>query len=321
MPVFNKTALIFSVLVLSGLAGFSQTRDSIPEKIKAYVADKFPMARVLNLEYNTVSPYRFSSKFLGTALPEGKVENFYQLKASANINFISNRKWTLGTIVNYRYVSVGLENENNKRDFQYHSESLNLTRYATLFGKVVVFTASAIVDGSEHDFERVRGVLTGTIVLKATRQTQMAVGLIGLIDPGAIVPVVPSFSYKHQFRNGWLADVILPKGLLLRKNVFANGRFSIGSELENTFFYLYNVDKSGKTYSLNQMEINSGLTYEHHLGGSFIATVKSGMKNMIEAKVFEKSARQNDYIFKAIPEASLYFNIGLSFNPFGQKKK
>ncbi|WP_316838557.1 DUF6268 family outer membrane beta-barrel protein [Pedobacter gandavensis] len=320
MPIFNKGAISFSFLMLSGVAGFSQKRDSIPERAKAYVADKFPMARVLNLEYNTVIPYRYNSTFHGADQPERKVENFYQLKASVNINFFTNRKWSLGTILSYRYVSASLDNEKHKRDFQYHSESLNLSHFSKLFGKTAIFTGSAIVDGTEQDFERVRGVLTGTVLLKANRQTQMAVGLIALLDPGAVFPVFPSFSYKHQFNNGWLADVILPRGVLIRKNVFANGRFSLGSELENTFFYLYNLDETGQTYSLNQMEINSGLTYEHHLGGSFIATLKTGMKNVVEARVFEKSATQRDYIFRAKPEPSLYLNLGLSFNPFGKKK-
>lgn len=320
MSIFNKRGFIFSTLLLIHTVGFAQIRDSIPQRAKAYIADKFPMARVLNLEYNLSGPYNYSSKLLGTALPEGKVESLYQLKGSVNVNFFSNRKWSFGSILSYRYVSVGLENENQRRDFHYHSESLNLSRFSRLFGKTAIYTASAIVDGTEKHFERVRGVVSGTLLLKASRETQISVGLVGLLDPGSLVPIFPSFGYKHQFNNGWLADVILPRGVLIRKNVFSNGRFSLGSELENTFFYLYNFDQTGKTYSLNQMEINSGLTYEHHLGGSFIATFKTGLKNAIEAKVFEKSATQNDYVFKAKPEPSFYFNAGLSFNPFGKKK-
>lgn len=321
MSIFNKGTLVFSVFILSNVAGLAQKRDSIPEKAKAFIADKFPMARVLNLEYNLVSPYRYSSDLLGAELPERKVENLYQLKASANINFFTTKNWSLGTILGYRYVSAKLENTPGKKEFQYHSESLNLSHYSRLFGKTAMYTASAVVDGTERHFERVRGVLTATLVLKATRETQMTLGLIGLIDPGALVPVFPSFSYKHHFSNGWIADVILPKGVLMRKNVLENGRFSVGSELENTFFYLYGLDDTGKTYSLNQMEINSGLTYEHYLGSSFVATFKTGMKNVVNARIFEKSAAQNDYIFKASPEPSIYFNVGLSFNPFGKKKK
>lgn len=321
MPTFNKGLLTFGVLICSNVVGFAQSRDSIPEKTKAYVADKFPMARVLNLEANVVSPYRYSSQFMGTDLPEGKVENLYQLRASANINFISKSKWSLGTIVNYRYLSAKLENNSKNKDFQYHSESLNLTYYSKIFGKTAIFTGSAIVDGSEQNFERIRGVVTGTLVLKATRETLITLGLVGLIDPGALLPVIPSFGYKRKFSDGWVADVILPKGVYIRKDIFNDGRISLGSELDNTFFYLYNLDKTGRTYSLNQMEINSGLTYEHYLGNSFVATFKTGIKNVPSARVFEKSARQNDYISKASPEASLYFNVGLSFNPFGKKKK
>lgn len=328
MDVF-KPVICYAVILLVSTTGFAQTKDSIPEKVIAYVSDKFPSTRAFNVEYSQVTPYKYSSKFLGTNLPESKVENLYQLKTSANINFIKKKKWVLGTLLTYRYISAEVENagiqsgidQNLKEDFHYHSESLNLTYFSTLFNKMAIYSSSVIVDGSEQHFERVKGMLTGTIVLKANAATKMTIGLVVFIDPSAQIPVLPIFSYEHKFKNGWIADVILPKGAFMRKNIFDNGKISIGSESDNTTFYLYNLDNTRKTYSFNQLEINSGVIYEHYLGGSFIATFKTGMKNVPTARIFEKSDSQDDYIFKAAPKASFYFNAGISFNPFSQRKK
>jgi hypothetical protein len=118
-----------------------------------------------------------------------------------------------------------------------------------------------------------------------------------------------------------ILDVILPKGAYLRKEVLRNGRVSIGSDLNSTIFYLYNFQGAEKVYTFSQMEINSGLTYEHNLGRSFIATLKSGLKTIPRARVFEKNKTQRDYVWEASPDPSFYINAGLSFNPFAKKRK
>lgn len=325
-----KQVLLAAMIMLSSNLSFSQTQDSLSRKAMAYVADKFPIARVLNIEYNQVTPYKYKPTYLGNDLPKGKIENMYQLKTSANINLIKRKKWILGTTLTYRYVSMNSESDNlptgfgsyQDGNFHYHSESLNLTYFSKLFGKTAIYTGSLIADGSDVKFyERMRGMLSGTVVLKATAETQMTVGLIAFVDPSALFPVFPSFTYKHKFGNGWTTDVILPQGVFMRKDVASNGRLSVGSELGTTFFYLHNLDNTGNTYSFNQVEINSGFTYEHYLGRSFIATFKTGLRSVPNSRVFEKSSRQSDHIFKSSPEAAFYFNAGISFNPFGKKAK
>lgn len=328
--MFRIKKLVLMALALSlSATAFSQTKDSLAQKVTAYAADKFPIARAFNLEYSMVTPFKYSSTYLGSDLPEGKVENLQQVRVSSTINFIKKKKWTLGTTLTYRYISTetnsaNLQNgtiENRKEDFHYHSQSINFSYFSKLFGKTAIYSGSVITDGSQESFERIKGLVSATLVLKATRETQMTLGFVAFVDPSAVFPVFPSFTYKHQFTNGWTADVILPMGAFMRKNIASNGRLSIGSELANTYFYLYDLDNTGKTYAMNQMEINSGLTYEHHLGKSFIASFKTGVKNVPNSRIFERGKSQNDYIFKASPEASFYFNAGISFNPFGKAKK
>lgn len=323
--ILMRGALLFPML------SFSQKKDSTApaKKVLSYFADRFPVTRVINVEYNQVTPYNYTPKLLDKDLPEGKVNNLYQLKASANIHFIKRPKWMLGTTLSYQYTSMNINKSgmlsggpgSENINFQYHTEALNLSYFSKLFKKNIVYSGSLMVDGSDRKFEKIRGVISGTMVLKATPETQMTLGLIAFLDPSSVFSIVPSFAYRHQFANGLIADVLLPKGLYVRKEVFSqNGRVSLGSELDNTFFYLYNFNNSSKTYSFSQLEINSGLTYEHNLGSFFIATLKTGIKTIPIAQAFEKNKKMKDYIFDAKPEASFYFNIGISFNPFAKAK-
>lgn len=304
----------------------AQKRDSIPNKVIAFVTDKFPQARDLNIEYTQLTPYNYSSAFQGADLPDNKVKNFSQINANANIYFIKNRKWMLSTALNYRFTSIETENAtslfssetSNKADFHYHSEALNFTYFSKLFNKIAIYSATASVDGSDQHFERVRGMLTGNIILKANAKTKMTLGLALMVDPSIQVPVFPIFTYEHKFDNGWVADVILPQKLLMRKEIFSNGRISLGSEMSNTSFYLYQSDK---TYEFRQLAINLGSIYEHNLGSNFIGTLKAGLRIMPTTRIFDKEESFKDYIFKANAKPSFYFNVGISYNPFGKLRK
>ncbi len=304
---------------------FSQVKDSTSAKTMAYIAEKFPITRVLNVEYNQLTPYTFSSKLRGQELSEGEVKNFQRAKMSANINLITKQRWVVSTNLNYRYMSADTEMDDpagnvfsgSKEDYHYHSESFTFTYFSRLFRKMVIYSASASVDGSEQHFERFRGIATATMVLKANAKTKMSVGLLVAIDPSVQTPVIPTFTYEHKFNNGLIADIILPRSVYLRKSIAENGRLSIGSELDVASFYLYNIDNN--KYEFRQIDINSGLMYEHYLGSSFVATLKGGAKSMMRSRVFEKSESYDSYIFQAKPQTAFYVNVGLSFNPFIKK--
>ncbi|SEM31552.1 hypothetical protein SAMN05421856_102357 [Chryseobacterium taichungense] len=306
---------------------YSQVKDSTSVKTMAYIAEKFPITRVLNIEYDHLTPYTFTSKLREQEIPEAKVRDFYKARMSANINLIKRPKWVLGTNLNYRYLSIKTYTKDpaenidfgSREDYHYHSESLNLTYFSKLFGKMMIYTGSISVDGSERHFERLRGIATATMVLRADARTKMTVGLLVAIDPTVQTPVIPAFTYEHKFSHGLIADVILPKSVYLRKKITENSRLSVGSELDVTSFYLYNIDPANRKYEFRQIEINSGLMYEHYLGNSFVATFKGGAKSMMRSRVFEKSASYGSYVFQAKPEAAFYVNVGLSFDPFIKK--
>jgi len=319
----KEVTLIFVFLAVVNF-GVAQNRDSIPQKVIAYVADKFPSARVLNVEYIQLAPYRFSSEASEADLPENKVDHYSQIKANANFTFIKKPKWLLGIALTYRYTAADVEKpvalfstvSSDEGNFHYHSEAINFTYFSKLWNKMAIYSATVSADGSEKHFERLRGMLTATLLLKANARTKIALGVAGFVDASTRIPALPIFSYEHKFDNGWMADVILPKKILIRREIFASGRISCGTEMDNTSFYLY---QSGKTYEYRQMEINSGAIYEHKLG-AFIGTLKSGVRIVPNGRIFEKGDFPKDYVFESRPKPSFYCNLGISYNPFETRR-
>lgn len=320
MKILNKIIVPLAILPLNKI--IAQKKDSIPQKVVAFVTDKFPQSRDLNVEFTQLTPYKFSPELYDADLPKNKIKNYQQVKANANVYFIKNRKWMLSTTLNYRFTHLESENEmplfNNEQNFHYHSEALSLTRFSKLFNKIAIYSATASVDGSEQHFERIRGMLTASLVLKATADTKMTVGLAVIIDPSSQVPAMPIFIYEHRFSNGWVADVILPKKVVMRKDIFKNGRLSLGTEMDGTNFYLY---PDGKRYEFRQLEINSGAMYEHKLGNNLIGTLKAGLRATPSSRIFAKEDSFNDYIFDMNAKPSFYFNVGISYNPFGKPRQ
>ncbi len=319
MKILNKIIVPLAILPLNKI--IAQKKDSIPQKVVVFVTDKFPQTRDLNVEFTQLTPYKFSPELYDADLPENKIKNYQQVKANANVYFIKNRKWMLSTSLNYRFTHLESENEmplfNNEQNFHYHSEALSLTRFSKLFNKIAIYSATASVDGSEQHFERIRGMLTASLVLKATADTKMTVGLAMIIDPSSQVPAMPIFTYEHRFNNGWVADIILPKKVVMRKDVFKNGRLSLGTEMDGTNFYLY---PDGKRYEFRQLEINSGAMYEHKLGNNLIGTLKAGLRATPSSRIFAKEDSFKDYIFDMNAKPSFYFNVGISYNPFGKPR-
>ena len=329
MKIINKPLLTIVALVLSN-AAIAQSQDtSATTKLVAYAADKFPVARNFNLEFNGSGAYNFTSKLRGVELPAGRTTRWLQTKASANLNLIQSKSWILGTTFTYRGTSFAAKLDapvaglNNSVDdqFHYHTSSLNLTRISKLFGKTAIYSGSLIVDGSEKRFERVKGLFSVNVVLKANARTRIAIGAFGMLDPSSDLPALPTFTYEHHFDNGFIADITFPRNIFIRKNVFGNGRITLGTEIDRTGFYLYNRYNTGKTYEYRQVDLNNGLIYEHKVFKNFIITAKGGLKMTTAARVFDRKESFGDFIYESKPDATPYFNIGVSFNPFGKKNQ
>lgn len=340
MEVFKRMVLVLGILIFS-IQSFSQNNDSIPpiakeglnpsQKAATIAATKFTTARPLNIEFTQLMPYNFTLKDENNSYPDSKVKGLSQAKINTNINFVKKKNWLLGTTLGYNYISVKADmtepfsqtTKNVDNDFHYFHAAANIAYISTLFRKRTVFTSSIIIDGSEKHFERVRGLLSGTMVLKANEQTKMSVGFAIPIDPLSEVPFIPTFSYEHKFRNGLVVDIILPKNMYLRKHIFNNGRFSLGAEMDGTTFYLYNIDGTDQKYQYRQLDINSGFVYEHLIANSFLVTGKTGVRFTPSGRLFRKQDSYSDPVLKMSADPAFYLNIGISFSPsslIGKKK-
>ncbi|KKK48667.1 hypothetical protein LCGC14_3142820, partial [marine sediment metagenome] len=214
--------------------------------------------------------------------------------ASATTPIYKTRRWGLTGSVNYQFSEFEFDNlentsqvnvfeQNGTVDFHNFSAALSSTYFSTLFKKPVIYNASLIVDGNEEGLERVKGLVGLSFILKRTARTTLTLGAIVFIDPTSQIPFFPTFSYNHRFKNSkWEVDFILPQRLLFRRPVGENGRFSIGSTFGATGFYVnVNSPNFADVYEYSQLEIKSGIIYEHRISDYLIGTFQGGLQNFI----------------------------------------
>jgi len=329
-----KALFLFS-LIIGPQFLFSQkdTLSSIKETSRQIKAE-FPRTRILNFEYGQSLSRDFDSELFGDDFQKGEIKNQKNFNVSLNLPFYYTEKLVLTASANYNFNEFefqGLENTSETILFEqdgivgFHnfSGSVSGTYFSQLFGKPVIYNASIIVDGNDKGFERLKGLVGASLIMKRTERTTITLGAIAFVDPTSQIPFFPTFTYNHDFKNSpWEFDFILPQRLLFRRYIGENSRLSLGSTFGGNGFYVnVNAPDFPNVFEYSQLEINSGLIYEYRLSDYIITTVKGGLTNFISNRLTEKGEPTGDYIYENNQDATGYFNVGFSIDPFAGKKK
>ena len=327
--------IFFINFVLISIFASAQVKQSKLKNVTdSIIRAEFPRTRVFNIEYGHSFSRDFESKVFDENFQKGEITNQKSINLSANIPIYNYKKWTFTASGNYKFNEVEFNNldniatstlyeQNGTVNFHNFSTAISTTLFSSLFKKPLIYNGSIIVDGNDKGIERLKAFIGASIILKRTANTTITTGLIAFIDPTSQIPFFPTFTYNHKFENSpWEFDFILPQRVIFRRPISSFGRLSLGTEFGGNGFYV-NVNEPNfpEVFEYSQLEINSGVTYEHKLSNNLIATFKGGLTNFVSNRLTEKGEPNKDYIYKNKQDATGYFNVGFSFNPFAKMKK
>ncbi|QES88583.1 hypothetical protein [Rhizosphaericola mali] len=333
----NKSSKIvtYALLVLLSMVStgsYAQSVDSIKSVQNSLAKDinnQFPSTRFLDIQYDEMGEYNYTTKMDDKTYETGRIVSQNRLKLAMNYNLIQKEKWSLSASARYKYEHLAFENVDipsdgvptiaSSRDVHFHYlwAALNYTRYDKLWNKPFVSNISVSADGSNKNFGMVYGSYIGSLILKKNESTIVTVGIVLQSNANAIAPILPSFSYIHNFKNSpWMLDVILPKQVYVRRQLFKHGRLSIGSELEaNPYYFKSNfLADNNKSYMFNRNEFKNSVMYEYRINKHFIVYGRSGWIKPLNGTIREKY--KSDKLATTSYQGNFYFNLGISFNPF-----
>lgn len=327
-----KKITFSTVLLLLTISLHAQEKDSIQSKmntLKKIVNNQFPSTRFLDVQYEQLSSSDYETKLNDHVYETGTIESEKRVRIATNFPIIKKDKWAISSSLRYSYRSIDfadvkvpsggnpiLGREQNQV-FHYFYGSLNYTRYDKLFGKTYVSNISVFGDASDENFGMLNATYIGSLVLKKNEQTTMTIGLVLQTNPNSVFPILPAFSYKHQFENSpWQVDIVLPKQIYFRRPLLAKGRLSLGTVFEGEPFY-FNTNLLGTgetTYNFNRNEIKTGLVYEYKLSNEFIASFRTGYNYYLNGTIRERGKTKE--ISQTTFDPNFYVNLGLSLNLF-----
>jgi hypothetical protein len=329
----KRISIIILLVLVSSYAIAQDSQDALQQKAVQSVKEKYPETRLFNFEYNQNLDRSFSSELFDQDFQEGDIKNQRNFMASANIPVYKTKKWSFTASLFYQFSEFEFENIENPPSspffgrngiisFHNFSTALSSTYFSILFKKPVIFNVSIIADANEENFGRFRGILGVTFILKQTERTTITLGAMGFLDPSSQIPFTPTFSYNHRFKNlKWEVDFILPQRLLFRRPIGDNGRLSLGSTIGASEFYIDANDQAyGNVFAYSQIELKTGIIYEHRINNYLIGTFQGGLQNFISNRATAKGEPTQDFIYENTQGATGYFQIGISIDPFTKKK-
>lgn len=295
------------------------------EYIATQTALRYPTLRMAMVSLESAGNMHYSSKLYGKDYLNGTIRPKSTLKAIFTLPVYTSTKQEISLTTAYIRQETVLSNTLNPiprstiGDGTYTLQNLLLTlnykRTDSLFNRPIIWGGSLLTGFSlGTDYPRAIGILFGILPLKTTRTTRISAGLIIPIDPSAITPVIPTFSYWHRLTpSPWEISIDLPQRVVLRRPVFSKGLLSIGTETaENKLLRKVNMPELQGGFAFKDINLKNGFTLEYPIFSKVLIGCSAGYLVTTTYRVQDPARRNSDYAIGINRKPGPYFGLNIS---------
>jgi len=128
----------------------------------------------------------------------------------------------------------------------------------------------------------------------------------------------PVVLYNHNFNKRWGIEALLPKQLLIRRNMKDNSMLSALVELEGNRYFIPQVALStDRTENLVMQvaEIKTGISYQRPIISFLWFGIEAGYRKNLNFDFALQNARRNDDLFRSDVTAGLYGEVSFFITP------
>nr|WP_067058273.1 hypothetical protein [Mucilaginibacter sp. L294] len=332
-----KIHLIAAILSSAVSTTFAQTAkelatkhmvDSLKMAALSDYATRYPFLRQGFLATDITGGRNVKAELNGKDLYAGEM-NITRVRASFNIPLAQWGKNTVTGTVSYQQTHFDTHDIQSYSP-QFTAKDQSITKNAvgftasyshsdSLFNHPVNFGGS--ISGLTDEFssiKRINYLGNISVPIKRSQYSSLTVGLVVIIDPSAVAPVVPFISYWHKYKNSdWELFVDLPQRIVVRKQLTKKSWVFLGSELGGSlYFFDLNQPNLPQNAIYSAMEIRSGATFEYLVTKKLVLGVSSGLYSTASPRLFDHNDKPSDYFAKINGGSAPYINFSLSFLPF-----
>lgn len=329
--------LITSILCMTLLTTYAQTSkepgarnntDSLKAAALSEYAIKYPQIRQGFYAIDFIGKGYVKGELQGKDLYEGDMST---TRTRSNFR-VPLTKWGRNTIsgtISYQRVKFDMTDVQS-HDARYQLVDRSITKSTVGFTASIAGTDSIFsrpfnytgsISGITDEFASIKRLnYLGTITtpIKRTPFTSLTVGMVVILDPSAVSPVIPIISYWHKYEGSDLELFVdLPSRIALRKQLTKRSWTSIGSDLGGSlFFFDLNEPMLPQSTAFASVDLRSGATFEYLLTKKLIVGVNGGIYNSFSPRMFKRDEKPTDYFYKSKNAAVPFVSFSISFLPF-----
>jgi hypothetical protein len=320
---------LFSLLVVYLPVAAQQSKDDSLRKVRDYMevqaALRYPVLRMATVQVETAGNVHYTSKLYGKDFLSGKIQPKSLLKITFRHPVYTFGSQEISVAAAYVSQETVLKNTVNQlpqtpvsdgtNTLQNLALALTYKRTDSLFNKPILWGGTLLTNFSlQSSVARVAGLLFGIVPLKTTRTTRISAGLVVVIDPSSVIPVIPTFSYWHKFaRSPWEISLDLPTHLFLQRPLFSKGLLSIGTELaENKLLRKVDLPLLQGGFAFKDLDLKSGFTLEYPVFRKVLIGCGGGFLYTTQYRVQDPGKSNNNYAVGIKRNPGPYFNINIS---------
>lgn len=162
---------------------------------------------------------------------------------------------------------------------------ITATANTRLLGKPLMGLGMLNSEWGKGGFNRVSATLMAMLMLRANRNTQFGIGLLGMVNTTSKIPVFPVFVYRHRFNKMWLLN--LYGGIFgIDYTPTANDLFSIGADIDvKSFYFRPETEGLPRTCRYTQTNFRPMLKYRRKLMPNLYLDVQGGYALNMKTRV------------------------------------
>lgn len=254
----------------------------------------------------------------GERIAHGDLKENLRAKFTVGYMMPVSRKLMVGLSANYIYNNEhlsGLADDDLPLDDNHHSfkAATNIIFRGTLWEKPLVVFANIGVDASQWGVERVSGIGAALLMLKATKETQLGIGPLVMLNTTSRVPFLFVATYRHVYSPRWTLNINYPffgmQYTPSEKHTIAGG-FAFDTDY---YWVRPDMKELPKTVFFRRSLLRTGINYNVLLSPTLTVTGQAGWEYTMAGGLYTANGRH--LIHDLNHPNGPYAHLRVSFRP------
>lgn len=209
----------------------------------------------------------------------------------------------------------GLSDDDVHLDDNHHSfkGSLNVMYRSKLWNKPLVVFANMGMDASQWGVERFSGMGAALLMLKATKETQLGVGPIVMLNTTSRIPFFFVATYRHVYSPQWTLNLNYPF-LSMQYTPSPKHTIAGGFTIDTDYYWVRpSNDALPQTVFFRRSLLRTGFNYDYRISPTLTFTAQTGWEYTMAGGLYTANGRH--LIYDLNHPNGPYAHLRVSFRP------